>query len=173
MDAYVEEDTVYFATRDKIAFAKYSPLIKNRIESGCLQASQPLTSSKQRFTASLKRYHAAEHKVYNCFMQKTAKCSPHISKKELQNLIPKITEAKRSSSFSLFCGSTQAYLLIISMSLLIILNLFLNSILSIFLSLGLGILSIYFIQKNFFLEEPSEKELKLALRALSELLKGE
>jgi hypothetical protein len=84
-----------------------------------------------------------------------------------------MAEAKASSSFSLFCGSTQAYLLIISMSLLIVLNLFLNSVLSICLSLSLGILSIYFIQKRFFLEEPSEKELKLALSALNELLKGE
>lgn len=173
MDAYVEEDAVYFATRDKIAFAKYSPLIRNRIESGCIKASQQITPSKQKFTASLKRYHAAEHKVYNCFMRKTAKCSADISKKDLQDLIPNMAEAKASSSFSLFCGSTQAYLLIISMSLLIVLNLFLNSVLSICLSLGLGILSIYFIQKKFFLEEPSEKELKLALRALNELLKGE
>jgi len=173
MDAYVEEEAVYFATRDKIAFAKYSPLIRNRIESGCIKASQQIIPPKQKITASLKRYHAAEHKVYNSFMQKTAKCSANISKKALQDLIPNMTEAKSSSSFSLFCGSTQAYLLIISMSLLIVLNLFLNSILSICVSLSLGILSIYFIQKKFFLEEPGEKELRLALRALNELLKGE
>jgi hypothetical protein len=173
MDAYVEEDAVYFATRDKIAFAKYSPLIKNRIESGCIKASRQITAPKQKITASLKRYHAAEHKVYNSFMRKTAKCSADISKKDLQALIPNMTEAKASSSFSLFCGSTQAYFLIISMSLLIVLNLFLNGVLSICLSLSLGILSIYFIQKKFFLEEPNEKELKLALWALNELLKGE
>ena len=154
-------------------FTIFRVFFRNFLNLGFVQASQQIIPSKQKFSASLKRYHAAEHKVYNCFMRKTAKCSADISKKDLQDLIPNIAEAKISSSFSLFCGSTQAYLLIISMSLLIVLNLFLNSILSICISLSLGILSIYFIQKNFFLEEPSEKELKLALRALSELLKGE
>ena len=170
MDAFVHEDTIYFSTKEKISFARYSSLIQEKIESG---SAKELPSGKQKFNLSLKRYHAAEHKVYNSFRHKIRFLKNNVSKKELYEFLPSLEEAKKANSFSLFCGTTQAYFILSGTALFIKLNLFLNNVLSLFISLALSMILIYGIQKIFFLAEPDDRELKIALAALSELLKGE
>lgn len=170
MDAFVHEDTVYFSTKEKIAFARYSSLIQGKIESG---SAKELPQGKQKFNLSLKRYHAAEHKVYNSFKAKIHFLKDTVSREELYEYLPSLAEAKRANSFSIFCGSTQAYFILSTAALFTSLNLVLNNLISFIISLALALGLIYLIQKYFFLAEPSEKELKIALAALNELLKGE
>lgn len=173
MDAYVEDESVYFFTKERAAFARYPSLLTNKIESALLKVSEWPTLRPQDFTKSLKKYHAAEHKVYNCFMKKIRTLPKDTVYEDLLTKLPSIEEAKLTNSFSFFCATTQAYFLVISMLILFLANQFFNVAVSICLSFSFAYLSIYFIQKNISLEEPSERELQLAIKALETLLKGD
>ena len=65
MDGFADEEKIYFATSKQITFAKYSSIIRNKIETGTISSREfeEKQKQKQKFTKVLKRMHAAEHKV--------------------------------------------------------------------------------------------------------------
>ncbi|NQY79639.1 MAG: hypothetical protein HRT47_04940 [Candidatus Caenarcaniphilales bacterium] len=175
MDAFSKEDRIYFATKNKIAYAQKSPFLEKEIISRVIGSKEfyKSISEKQSFTEKLKRMHAAEHKLYRCFMNKIKKLPFDTRVETLLRYIPSIKEIKETNSFSFFCGTTQA-LFLISFSLsLLLLNNFTNTLISLFISFFTSYSLIYFIQKKYFLTEPDEFEIEIAKAALVKVLEGE
>lgn len=175
MDAFSKEDRIYFATRNKIAYAKKSPFLEKEIISREIGSKefQKSISEKQCFTEKLKRMHAAEHKLYKCFINKIKKLPFNTKVETLISYIPSIKEIKETNSFSFFCGTTQALFLISFSLLLLVFNKFTNPFISLFISFFMSYSLIYFIQKKYFLAEPDEFEIKIAKAALVKVLEGE
>ena len=172
MDGFADEEKIYIATSKQITFAKYSSIIRNKIETGTISSREfeEKQKQKQKFTKVLKRMHAAEHKVFNCFMQKIRTNKKNISHENLIDFLPSIDELSKTNSYSFFCSSTHNYFLIIYSLSFLLLSFILNNFLSLVLAFLASLSSTYFLQKVFFLEKPRKEELKLAISALERLL---
>lgn len=175
MDAFSREDRIYFATKNKIAYAKKSPFLEKEIISRVISSKefQKSISKKQYFTEKLKRMHAAEHKLYKCFMKRIKNLPFETETEDLLNYIPSYEEIKNTNSFSFFCGTTQALFLISFNLLHLLINLFINPLISFSLSFIASYSFIYLIQKKYFLAEPNELEIEIAKAALKKVLEGE
>ena len=68
--------------------------------------SPPYSYIRGVMPSILRQYHAAEHKVYNCFMRKIRKLPNDAPLSKLAEQIPSLHEVRNSSSHSIFCGST-------------------------------------------------------------------
>jgi hypothetical protein len=201
MDAYSEIDTIYFSVADKTSYAKYIPKLIDQlntehstlkgkgseaelyqdfqIKTGTYQGLPPYKSVEKPLPKLLKQYHAAEHQVYNCFLNKTKKLSSKTKLNEFQNYIPAIEEAKRTDPFSILCGTTILFssgILLIAAAIPNILKLSSNLGFMVvwfaFIIIITGLAS-YFIQKKFYLAQADGRQLILAIEALKEVLKDE
>lgn len=184
MDAYSEEGCVYFSVGTKTSYARYHPWrgeekIMQKIQTGTYRGSPPYKSLTRPMPILLKQYHAAEHKVYNGFMNKVKTLPEQSSLCELSEAVPSLAEAQSASSFSLFCGTT----VFISSGILL-----LGAAVPYFFKLNgnayfmfawlafivlVTMLASYYIQKKFYLAQAEDKHLLLAIEALKEVLKDE
>lgn len=194
MDGYSEIDTIYFSVADKTSYAKYVPKLIDtlndkyselkpcqefEIQTGTYQGSPPYKPVERPLPKLLKQYHAAEHQVYNCFLNKAKKLNSKAELNEFQNYIPAIEEAKRTNSFSLLCGTTILFssgIILIAAAVPNILKLSSNLAFMVVwytcIILLTGITS-YFIQKKFYLAQADDRQLILAIEALKEVLQDE
>ena len=175
MDAFSEEDKIYFSTKNKIACASYSPFLNKEIVSRIVTKSEfkHSTSKKQSFTNKLKKMHTAEHQVYNCFKKKISKLGDNCSSSDLIKAIPSNEEVKNTESFSFFCGTTQSYFLISFGLLNLLLNFVFHSFIALVLSFIFSYGLIYIIQKKYYLSKAEDIEINLAKAALRKVLEGE
>ena len=184
MDAYVEEHCVYFSIGNKTSYARYQALGEEEqkmqeIKTATYQGSPPYKVLARPMPTLLKQYHAAEHKVYNSFMQKIKPLPQQAGLSELAQELPSLDEARSASSFSLFCGTT----IFISSTILL-----LGAAVPYFFKLSTNpyfmfawlacivivtLLASYYMQKNFYLAQADDKHLLLAIEALKEVLKDE
>jgi uncharacterized membrane protein SirB2 len=193
MDGYSEIDTIYFSVADKTSYAKYVPKLIDtlngkypeakqyqefQIKTGTYQGSPPYKPVEKPLPKLLKQYHAAEHQVYNCFLNKAKKLNSQASLREFQNFIPELEEAKRTTPFSFLCGTTilisSGILLMAAIPNILKLNSNLGFMVAWFISIIIftSIVS-YFIQKKFYLAQANDRQLILAIEALKEVLKDE
>ncbi len=184
MDGYSEIDTIYFSVGDKTSYAKYVPklidsLNDKNIETGTYIGSPPYKPVSKPLPKLLKQYHAAEHQVYNCFLNKIKEIDSKAKLKEFQNYIPRVEEAKKTNPFSLLCGTTIFFssgILLIAAAVPNILKLSSN----LYFMIGwfafiitLTVITSYLIQKKFYLAQAEDRQLILAIEALKEVLKDE
>jgi hypothetical protein len=191
MDGYSEVDTIYFSVGNKTSYAKYVPKLIDtlndkyseakefQIKTGTYQGSPPYKPVEKPLPKLLKQYHAAEHQVYNCFLNKTKKLSSKTKLNEFQNYIPAIEEAKRTNPFSILCGTTIFFssgILLIAAAIPNILKLSSNAYFMIAwfaFIITITVIASYFIQKKFYLAQAEDRQLILAIEALKEVLKNE
>ena len=174
MNGFAEEDRIYFASKNKVSYAGLSSLYRNKIISGIIDSDdfENIQSRRQTFSNKLKRMHSAEHKLFNLYFSRLKKNKGQdLNRQELLALLPSSFDLKNVDSFSLFCATTQAYFLILYSLLILFLQIFLNLFVVIPLALSLSVVGIYFIQKKYFLAEPEEIELEIAIEALKKLIK--
>lgn len=188
MDGYSEIDAVYFSVANKTAYAKYIPKLISElssqsankiIETGTFEGLPQYKVINTKIPTLLKQYHAAEHQVYNSFMQKIKDLNADTQLSKFQNYIPKLYEAKAASSFSIFCGTT----VFVSSGFLLIASALpfyfkLNNNLAFMLPWLALIITVtfiisVFIQKKFYLAKANDEHLILAIEALKEVLKDE
>lgn len=177
MQGYSEIGTIYFLIGEYTSYARY---YNGLIESGTYKGEPPFQAIKGSIPKELKQYHAAEHKVYNAFMQKIRDLDANTRIEELRKHIPSIEEVRKASSSSYLCGTTIFLLSGLSLFLVAMPNLFdfankniLQLILwmtgSVILSLAVSL----WIQRKNFLSEPEDRHLVLGIEALKEALNNE
>lgn len=192
MDAYSEIDTIYFSVGEKTSYAKYVPKLIDKlngkysepeqefqIQTATYQGSPPYKPVERPLPRLLKQYHAAEHQVYNCFLNKTKKLNSKTQLSEFKNYIPAIEEAKRTDPYSFLCGTTIFFssgILLIAAAIPNILKLSSNTYFMIgwfAFIIAITVMTSYFIQRKFYLAQADDRQLILAIEALKEVLKDE
>lgn len=176
MNGYSEEGAIYFQIGSKTGFAIY---INDSLEivSGSYIGEPPYKPINKSISTEHKKYHEAEHQIYNCFMKKIKNLNSKVTLQELKNYIPSLYEAYKTDSFSIFCGTSFlkiSGILLITSSLINFLNLdwTIKLYILFFLILNFFILS-YLTQKSFYLKKSNIKHLRLAREALKEALNDE
>ena len=176
MNGYSEVGSIYFMVGERTSFARQ---LDGEIVTGSYIGPPPFKPLKGKASYLLRQYHAAEHKVYNAFMKNIERLKRESSLSELSKHLPSLEEVKKTSSFSVFCGTT----VFLTSALILILSAMPNIFRFhnqdiIFMSLwmlGTLVLSIatgMWIQKKYFLAEPNRQQLELALTALKEVFKN-
>lgn len=187
MDGYSEPGAIYFSIGKKTAYAKidldeifYANEDLAPIKTGSYLGTPPYRTINGELSRLAKEFHAAEHKVYNCFQEKIKNLKANSSLKIIRKFIPKLDEIEKAKPFSMFCGTT----IFLSSGLLLLVSalpnifLFLNKNLvfmiawlsfSIFITLVITTK----IQQKYFLLKPKTYQIKVALEALKEALKDE
>ena len=165
MDGYSEIDTIYFSVGDKTSYAKYVPkLIDELIETGTYQGSPPYRPVSKPLPKLLRQYHAAEHQVYNCFLDKIKQIDSKAKLNEFQNYIPRVEEAKHTNPFSILCGTTVCFssgILLIAAAIPNILKLSSNTYFMIVwfaFIITITVIASYFIQKKFYLSKAEDRK---------------
>lgn len=172
MNAYSEVDAIYFQIGSLTGFAK---LINDTVHQGYFIGEPPYKSQTLPFTTKLREYHAAEHKVYNAFMSKNQNLKAEAQLDDLA--LPSLNEIRKASSFSLMCGSTiylGSGILLITSALPNLLH-YHNLEVAFMIPWLTGALIIsycimHIIQYQFFLSNPQDYQLELALTALKEAI---
>lgn len=183
MDGYSEIGSIYFAIGDKTSVARYikpEPTSKReKIVTETYTGSPPYSFIRGRMPELLKQYHAAEHKVYNCFMDKIKHLPARATLSELAKCIPTLTEVQNSKSHSAFCGSTicvSSAILLLGAALPNLLKLHNTNLLFMSMWLSISVALAYlvsaFVQDKYYLATPNDKQLELGLEALKEVLKN-
>jgi hypothetical protein len=183
VDAFSKENEIIFSVANKASFARYPSFISDRIEKGSMSNQEiEVTEIGSKISENLKRFHAAEHKAYNAFMKNARKLPKNASLMEFKAAIPEINQVEKTSSFSLFCGTTSNWLIVLTLvngltcvsisSFVFSENPILGSAIAM-LVFALGFLItiavIFLIQRQFYLAEPATREITLAIEALKEL----
>ncbi len=186
MNGYSEIDAIYFSIGKKTSFAKYldaqddcgNP--RRNLVKGTYIGDPPYKKITSSLSSEHRQYHAAEHIVYNNFMNKIKKLAPDTPLNVFQNFVPKFEELNKEKSFSFFCG-TSFFMGSTSLVLLSALPNLLDykneepvfMILWLIFSLVISILFCKVIQKHYYLKTPQHKHINLAIEALKEVLKDE
>jgi hypothetical protein len=176
--APLDQNSLEFLVPD---YTRRRAAVKGRlISTGTYQGSPPYKVIKGPFPKILRQYHAAEHQVYNCFMDKIKRLPADSSLVELAAHIPSLEETRRAGSFSGFCASTFAFYSGFLLIITALPNLFHYQNHSLvfmglwfLVSICVSSLICFFIQRWFFLSEPNDEQLLLAIEALKEVLKNE
>lgn len=186
MNGYSELDAIYFSIGSKTAFAKYTNAQnKTSCDGGNIVKSSyigepPYKAIKKRLSKEERRYHAAEHQVYNCFMAKIKKLPANSKLCDFQAYIPKLEELNNKYNFSYFCGTS----FFLGSAILVLLAALPNSIrfqnhdllFMIFWLAASIFLSIFIsrqIQNAYYISPPKDKHKILAIEALKEVLRDE
>jgi uncharacterized protein YqhQ len=187
MNGYSEIGAIYYSIGDKTSFARYTTTTKDtqniwqaEIETGTYPGTPPYRIIKGKLSTEAKKYHAAEHLVYNCFMHHIKNLSADSSLEQLAKHLPTITAIQKTNSYSFFCGTT----FLLSSSLIILIaslanyfkfssSNYLIAAVILGISIPIAITISYVIQKKYFLHQPELKHLILARQALKEVLKNE
>jgi hypothetical protein len=176
MNGYSENRAIYFQIGTQTAFAIY-PTNEEKILSGKYQGEPPYRRFIGTISEEHKKYHEAEHQIYNCFINKIKDLHPEAKLSEFAEYLPSIEEAQRTDSFSVFCGTSfylSSAVLLIGSGLINFSNAnWQTRFIFLFLLMALFILLSYIIQKIFYLKKADSKHLKLAREALKEALKNE
>ena len=195
MNGYSEIGKIYFNIGERTAFAawlsadhthithqeaktqiKKLPIHKTPIIVGHYQGLPPYKHIKGNIPDELKGYHAAEHQVYNCFKNKIQGLPLDSSLQELRKHIPELAEVRKTSNFSVFCGTTIYLLSGISLIVAALPNIFkFHNTEPLFMlpwfasSIALALAVSFWVQKTFFLSPASDKQILLAIEALKEV----
>jgi uncharacterized protein YqhQ len=189
MNGYSDIGAIYFSIGDKTSFARYKTTTTTKdtkniwqaqIETGTYPGTPPYRIIKGKLSIEAKKYHAAEHLVYNCFMHQIKNLSAESSLEELAKYVPTINAIRKTNSYSFFCGTT----FLLSSSLIILVasmanyfkfssSNYLIAAMIFIIAIPIALIASYMIQKKYFLHQPELKHLILARQALKEVLKNE
>lgn len=172
MQAYCDENCIYFSISSSTGFAGYDG---TRITRGGYTGSPPFKPANIPYSNKLKSKHSAEHKVYNAFLQNLKSLSANLDLAELEKYLPNIKQAKLADDFSLYCGSTYylgSGLVLVLSALPNIFGIYNTSLAFmpayLVACLVISYCTIKLTQKLFFLAPASKSDLRLALTALKE-----
>ena len=190
MNGYCEPGRIYYQAARKTAYAKYSREFSEKflasinnyallIETGSYIGEPPYRRI-DRLSKTHKEYHCAEHQVYNCFKAKIKNLPKDSSLETLALYLPSLNEARKTSPYNIYCGTTIGIFSAIVLILATIPNIlkFHNEDL-LFILIWLTAVMIFAswvcksIQKNFFLATAKDHQIVLAIKALKEVLKNE
>ena len=183
MDGYSEIGAIYFAIANKTSVARYLKATSSNkqelLVTETYLGSPPYSFIRGRMPKLLKQYHAAEHQVYNCFMDKIRHLPARATLSEISMMVPTLAEVQNTKSHSALCGSTvyvSSAILLLGAAIPNLLKLhntnliFMSTWLAVIISIAY--LASCWIQKKYYLATPNDKQLKLGLEALKEVLKN-
>lgn len=177
MDGYSEIGKIYFMVSDRTSFAEL--LADGTIITGSYQGAPPYKALKGKSSQALNEYHAAEHKVYNCFIKKIKHLPEDTNLEDFASYVPTLQEARKTPAFSFLCGTTvflSSALLLFGAALPNIFKFHNTSLL--FMSFWFfGVISFAlvlskWVQHRFFLAEPDDQQIQLAIEALKETFRN-
>lgn len=175
MDGYSEIGAIYFSVDDRTSFAKFQD---GKIITDTYVGAPPYKSIEGSVPYSLRQYHAAEHQVYNSFMEKIDRIANDASLEELAKFIPSMEEVEKTNPFSFFCGTTIFLMCGLTLLLSALPNLFrFHNTEFLFMltwmtsSLVISSLICMWVQKKYFLAKPEKQQLRLGLEALKEVFR--
>lgn len=175
MDGYSEIGAIYFSVGESTSFAKFE---NGKIIADTYMGAPPYKSIKGKVPFLLRQFHAAEHQVYNCFMNKAKKLKYEADFNQLALCIPSLDEVEHTSPVSLFCGTTVFLMFGIVLILSAIPNMlrfhntdFWFMLIWLVGTIVFAITICMWIQRKFFLAKPTRHQLRLALEALKEVFR--
>jgi hypothetical protein len=190
MNGYCEPGSIYYQIAQKTAYAKYPRAFsetflesinnyKVLIETGSYIGDPPYQRIN-RLSKTHREYHCAEHQVYNCFKSKIKTLARNSSLETLAQYLPSLNEARKTSPYNIYCGTTIGIFSALALILAGLPNIFkFHNEDLLFMLIWLTAIVIFTscvcksIQKNFFLATAKDHQIVLAIKALKEVLKNE